>query len=438
MILYEQEIKDGISANSNTIAYTSSISVHDTKPDITTLTIEPPAKANLTDWDLFTFYSVLASTGWNKNDDVFDPQEMWAAKDTAVNKKVNFEHNEKDIIGHITSSIILNSDGIIATTNPPENFDVAVSAALYKVWEDPALQDRMNNLINEIAENKWFVSMECMFNNFDYAVITPGNEQRIIKRSAATSFLTKHLRIYGGDGEYEGYKIGRLLRNFTFIGKGLVRNPANDRSIIFSFNSSKATEIFMPNPEDLQSQLTKAQAQIEHLQTELKSKIEAAQKEEKEKLEKEIAKRDISVSELKTEVEKYKTSLAEKESAYDVLEKAKKALDSELAEAKKSLDQVKKDKMSAERKSKMVKCGLSEAEVNEIVSKWESASDEQFETIVTLYSKTKSEDVTPDVEAAEVEETTDVTEVPEVEDKTEALTKAFASWFKLNMKEKVR
>ena len=73
--------------------------------------------------------------------------------------------------------------------------------------------------------------MESLFKNFDYMLIKDG-QQSIITRSKETSFLTKYLRIYGGTGEYNGSRIYRLLRNFTFSGMALVTNPANARSII--------------------------------------------------------------------------------------------------------------------------------------------------------------------------------------------------------------
>ena len=39
------------------------------------------AKAeNQNQLDLYYMQSVLVTTGWNKNDDVFDAQEMWAAR----------------------------------------------------------------------------------------------------------------------------------------------------------------------------------------------------------------------------------------------------------------------------------------------------------------------------------------------------------------------
>ena len=45
--------------------------------------------------DLYYLKSILVSTGWNKNDDVFDSKELWAAKNTPEDKPFNFMHNEK-------------------------------------------------------------------------------------------------------------------------------------------------------------------------------------------------------------------------------------------------------------------------------------------------------------------------------------------------------
>ena len=55
-----------------------------------------------TDSGLFPLRSVLVSTGWNKNTDVFSPLETWTARATPIDKPFNHEHNEQDIIGHIT------------------------------------------------------------------------------------------------------------------------------------------------------------------------------------------------------------------------------------------------------------------------------------------------------------------------------------------------
>ena len=134
------------------------------------------AKANNDEFDLFWMNSVLASVGWNGNDDVFDPGESWAAKDSPVHKKFNFMHNETDIIGHMTASLILDPDGKVIpkdTVEVPKQFDIVVASVLWKEWDDPELQTRMDDIIDNISKGNWFVSMECLLKNFDYAVISP-------------------------------------------------------------------------------------------------------------------------------------------------------------------------------------------------------------------------------------------------------------------------
>ena len=78
--------------------------------------------------------------------------------------------------------------------------------------------------------------MECIFNVFDYAVESPNGEYHVVARGENTAFLTQHLRAYGGGGVYQDHKVGRLLRNITFSGKGFVANPANPDSFILNDN----------------------------------------------------------------------------------------------------------------------------------------------------------------------------------------------------------
>ena len=118
-------------------------------------------------------------------------------------------------------------------------FNIITNAVIYKSWSDIEQRERVNTLIDEIQEGKWFVSMECLFPNFDYALIDSQGDTKIIERSEASAFLTKHLRAYGGSGLYEDYKVGRLLRNISFSGKGLVSKPANPRSVILEGKCSR-------------------------------------------------------------------------------------------------------------------------------------------------------------------------------------------------------
>ena len=79
--------------------------------------------------------------------------------------------------------------------------------------------------------------MECFFKGFDYGLLDKSTgTYKTLARNENTAYLTKYLRAYGGLGEHDNYKIGRVLRNITFSGKGYVEKPANPESIIFNKN----------------------------------------------------------------------------------------------------------------------------------------------------------------------------------------------------------
>ena len=214
MKAYKQEILDGVSelVESNaSVAFEADIVLdsevnHPDKESIEK-TMAGFGHSNPDQVDLYYLNSVLVSTGWNKNDDVFDAEEAWAARQTPVDKQFNYMHDESDIIGHITGSTVIDGNGNkIETEEAPSKFDIITSAVLYKSWGDPELRERMSQLIDEIEEGKWAVSMECLFSNFDYSVITPDGSQQVLARNEGSAFLTKHLKVYGGTGEYEGYR----------------------------------------------------------------------------------------------------------------------------------------------------------------------------------------------------------------------------------------
>lgn len=193
---------------------------------------------NLGQPDLYYLNTILASTVWNENDDVFDVVETWLARHTAEDKPFNLEHDCEDIIGHITNCCVVDADmnlvddSITEFSKLPSKLHIVTSAVLYKVWQKPELQERMNVILEEIENGEWCVSMEAIFGGFDYAVRDASNNTRVVARSEETAFLTKYLRAYGGAGKYGDYTIGRVLRNIVFCGKGLVRKPANPESVV--------------------------------------------------------------------------------------------------------------------------------------------------------------------------------------------------------------
>ena len=159
------------------------------------------ASANPEQIDLYYIKSVLVSTGWNKNDDVFTSQATWSARKTPEDKQFNLMHDENDIIGHITGSYVVDRNGeAIADDTQPDDFDIITEAVLYNSWTKPENRERMNQIIAEIEEGKWFVSMECLFAGFDYALIDGNGNSKLLERNESSAFLTKHLRAYGGNG----------------------------------------------------------------------------------------------------------------------------------------------------------------------------------------------------------------------------------------------
>ena len=397
-------------------------------------------KSNLNQVDLYYLNSVLVSTGWNKNDDVFDITETWAARNTPEDKQFNFMHDESDIIGHITANVVTDFEGNIISNEQdtvPESFNIVTSAVLYNSWSDPELQERMEKLIAEIEDGKWFVSMECLFNNFDYAVVSPEGGNQIIQRDEASAFLTKHLRAYGGSGEYEGYKVGRMLRNISFSGKGLVNNPANPRSVILPnttdpFQNSKATLISETNIKETSMSDDSLRTQVDDLKAELAAAREAAESAKKEIL----AKQE---EEVKIQVEAFEATISEKDEAaasleaqlaetsekYEALEAELTQKQEELTEAMAKIEAHEAEIKLAARKTALVEAGAEDAD--EIIEKFANADDDMFDEIVGLLAakwndkKKKDEEDDEEKEDASLDEAVSEEEIDDAETTADSL-----------------
>lgn len=403
MKIYQQEILDGLSEQIKaqaSVAYCAPAVLvtnidKDSSWDVSrTIINKIKASSNPNQIDLYYIKSVLVSTGWNKNDDVFDPNQTWAARTTPEDKQFNFMHNENDIIGHITGCYVVDRNGnkIEAEENSetPKEFDIITEAVLYNSWTNPDNRQRMQKIISEIEEGKWFVSMECLFAGFDYAVIDKNGNSKVIARSEESAFLTKHLRAYGGTGEYEGYKIGRSLRDISFSGKGLVSRPANPRSVIL--DSSKAFSVSeqysIPNVSkgDINMSDTNLEKQLADLQSELaasqeenktvKAEVETVNKEFAEKvsvLESSLAEKDLALKTSEERIASLEASLSEKEKEL-----------AEVSAAMKDMQKKEKDRM---RKDKLVMAGFEDAEAEESLSLYDALSDEAFEAVVAAMKK---------------------------------------------------
>jgi hypothetical protein len=437
--VFNREIEDGIAdsvKSQASVAYLTPVTnykldVNAVLQEIDKLSLKIQAE-NKDQIDLYYLESVLVSTNWNKNDDVFLPNVTWAARNTPEDKQFNFMHNENDIIGHITGSYVVDRDGNKVpndTETPPSDFDIITRAVLYNSWTQEDNRDRMNKIISELDEGKWFVSMECLFAGFDYSVIDPLGNKKLVTRNEESAFLTKHLRSYGGTGEYEGYKVGRALSNISFSGKGLVSNPANPRSIILNSKSvafnidthSLIGETEMADSKVLEGQLAEVKDQL------------ATVTNENEALKSEITELKVTTS----KVESLEASVGEKDTLIqDTIvdlkaanDKVKELTDS-LAEIQATVDEQKEELKKKEKEEKfrkrqaaLVEAGFDTDEVEANLASFDALDDEAFDSIVALYSK-KTEAVTESKEdtVTEASETEEVeTEEAEAEVEEELL-----------------
>lgn len=446
MQIFEQEKADGLEPVLSTSASISYASVaqpyHGTKKDIKYL----KSIASFMDEDLYYVQSILVSSSWNKNDDIFDKLEVWNARNTPEHKPTNLEHNEETIIGHIISNWPITEDGILIDENTPidnlpEKYHILTGSVIYRGFSNPELRERSAKLIAEIENGTKYVSMECFFKGFDYGVLNKSTgEYKILNRNNETAYLTKYLRAYGGLGEHENYKIGRVLRNITFTGKGYVDKPANEDSIIFSknmiikpetnttidnfeekneeivnsgvlnFQSNTNSEILtmsaakegvvMENTESKQdcAEATEMNAQL----TELKTANEKLQAE----LAEAIATKDSEIAQLKDqaaqllaqEIEKLQTEMSAE--AAKKMDEEKKAKDEEMTKVKSELEaaneiiasyRMKEEEMAKKEKkmkrmASLVEVGFDNEAASATVDKFESLDDDSFEAMTSLFA----------------------------------------------------
>lgn len=201
------------------------------------------------DATLYQLHSLVVSTGFNRNGHFFPSEDLWAARGTLAHKPFNLEHAKDDIIGHS-----LRSWGVDAALNPldegggpPAAFHLMDESVIYLYRPGPR-GEALAATLDDLERGLYWVSMECLFLDFDYAVghsptgeFTDVVSPQVVKRTAATAHLTKYLRtVKRADGSRgpgrlpDGRLIGQALRQITFVGKGLVKVPANPASAVYT------------------------------------------------------------------------------------------------------------------------------------------------------------------------------------------------------------
>ena len=430
MEIYKAEIEDGLGdllSSTNSVAYcgVAKCFTPSTEEQESMKLIASEASENKDQIDLFYLESVLVSTGWNKNDDVFDPKETFAARTTPEDKPFNFMHNEKDIIGHITGNRVVDFQGnAIAeeTENPPTEFNILTTAVIYKEWSDVDQRQRIQKILAEIEEGEWFVSMECLFPNFDYALVDKTGGTRVVPREESSAFLTKHLRSYGGSGKYEDYRVGRLLRNLSFSGKGLVSKPANPRSVILEgnrfFDESEAQILTISSIKE--NDMSDLDKQIDDLRSEL-AEAKAANEVLKEKV---VAEQQ---AEFESKIQALEATIAEQAEALE----AKEAVVAEQAEAiakaaddmkekMEKLREMQKKEAKMKREAQLQDLGLDAAEAEATLAEFEDADDATFEKVVAVMTTMRRKAVKHDEKEKEEEKAMKMKEQKAIKKEKEA------------------
>tara|TARA_B100001564_G_scaffold122557_1_gene102264 strand:+ start:11248 stop:12696 length:1449 start_codon:yes stop_codon:yes gene_type:complete len=429
MKIYPQEISDGVAdlvQSSASLAYCAP-AILCSNGDAETIAFAEKVKAesaNPKQLDLYYIKSILVSTGWNKNDDVFTPEATFAARNTPEDKQFNFMHNENDIIGHITGSYVIDKDGNkVEAEEAPTDFDIISEAVLYNSWTDPENRERMQQIIAEIEEGKWFVSMECLFAGFNYALTDEFGKASILQRNEGSAFLTKHLRAYGGSGEYEGKKVGRSLQNISFSGKGLVSKPANPRSVILDASRASSNSVNedlltlggsdMSDTNVLEKQLAEVRSELasakEECVTLQASLDEATSKEHTEA----VAKLESDIVAQAEAIKTLEESVTAKDAAITELQESLEAKNNEFIEKMKEMKKMKDEKKAESRKASLVEAGFEADEAEESLVAYDALDDDSFDTLVALMKKKygkmeKKEDEEAKMEKPKAEEAEEV------------------------------
>jgi hypothetical protein len=445
MIIFEQEKLDGLEpklTTSASIVYASIVEPLNHNQHSINYNIPETAVASINDSDLYYIQCILVTSSWNKNDDIFDKEEVWAAKNTPEDKPTNLEHDESIIVGHITSNWPITEDGKTISSNIsiadlPEKFHILTGSVIYKGFSDTTLRERSEKLIAEIENGTKYVSMECFFKGFDYGILnkTTGS-YKVLNRNEDTAYLTKYLRAYGGIGEHEEYKIGRVLRSITFTGKGFVDKPANIDSIIFTKklidepvhtdivqnNDKKNSDFIFSGVSNIQSTLNVENnimslneikeevvaSVVETTETQNNVSTEATTETSSEvvanteletlaqkvlELETQVVAQQETINTLQTEKEeaaKKSNMMTEEEKKKEA---EKKKLKAELDAAneviasykKKEEDMVKMEK-KMKRKASLLDNGLDSDTADTVVDKFETMADDAFETMTSLFA----------------------------------------------------
>lgn len=432
--IYKKEIEDGLADNistNNSIAYCCQVKpVEINNSNLMMFLSEASEKFDIN--MLYPTQSVFVTSSWNKNDDVFGSTEIWNARHTPVNKATNIDHNQHKIVGHITNTWVINEDGEVLPEDLdiedlPEMIHICNGAVIYRHYKDDDLNEMAETLIEEIENGTKYVSMECLFPDFDYAIISPDDKKYIIRRGEETSFLTKHLKAYGGKGMFREYKVGRFIKDMVFSGKGYVDDPANPNSIIFSnekpsisfsnytykndliikngvnSNMSKTSKMSTANLNLKESGMSETvdfyKAELQEVKKQLTDLIELNKGLEAtiansnvEQLKKEIENLTSKIEAMTKEKQEIVKSLSDTEASYKDAQVSLVTITESKQKLEEEIKKIEAQRVLSNRVNELIGAGMEKESAESTANKFSALNDEQFAEIVVFASnKTKTQ-----------------------------------------------
>lgn len=389
MKVYENEKKDGlesiISSNAS-LAYLTKLEVNSNdKADLAKLFESLAIKRDMNNYGLHPMKSILVSSVWNLNDDVFVGEEVLAARDTPRNKPLNIGHDQKEIIGHMTDCSVIDDEGktvdvTLAEKDLPEKIHILADSFIYTHWYEDEQKAKVDELLEDIKAGKYFVSMECVFSDFDYALKDAKGNVTIIKRDEGTSWMTKHLAVYKGSGSLIGQQIGRVPRNISFNGIGIVKEPGNPDSIIFAKkqeNINSTENVGYLTSSELKTENSMKEEEFLAAKAELEKKVE--------ELSKTVSSKEVALKELEASEATVKAASLVLEAKVKELTETKETLEKSLSEATLKLEVIEKEKVTTTRIAlASTKLGLAEDEAKAFVETLEALTEDKFTKFVEV------------------------------------------------------
>lgn len=198
--------------------------------------------------DLQYFSAVFVSSGANLNHAYFLPSELLKAEGTIVNKAMDVEHKEEEIVGHIYKRVFMDKKGkeisIEELASDAEasldkrEVHVAIAGIVYK--------NRFPDLAEEVAAGEWCVSMEAYFRNYDVKIgdlIISRKEAEALGIAGDDTIFGRIAKVLKAKKEIAAGKIDRVLRDITFSGCGFVKKPANPPSVVLETAADKGVNM---------------------------------------------------------------------------------------------------------------------------------------------------------------------------------------------------